>query len=325
MLSSASSVAASVGSSVVVVRRRNVSVREETKIGERPGRPGGSWNRGRLVLVVDSSVAVSSSSSSLVRLVVRRRCSWRRCLSRRRARNGLGRRMFKPEMIEGLMKPSSVSSVGEGEMSEARVMVDDAKPLDELDEADGRGNALLPLLRNLLPPRLNRLALLRTRLLDPKVGVGRMSEAGVAIRVGVTSLRVMMATVVRERPRGRVATWRVRLKNGLITGVKVRVLAEESLEEAEVRTTASSMSSKESVDEEVKVGVTETGTSVVGSTSPDSSSGVLVTSSTVADVLGLTELKDGLWVKAIGSAVGVGARLSWSVTEAGSTSVRVSS
>ena len=114
--------------------------------------------------------------------------------------------------------PDSVVVVGAIDEEAPGPLVADA--LDGLIEEDTL------LLLNLLAPLLSRLALLRTLLLDaPKLGDGWGRElAGVAISVGVTSLLVMMATVVRVRPLCLTLGLVLVLKRlGLMTGVKVRL------------------------------------------------------------------------------------------------------
>ncbi len=140
------------------------------------------------------------------------------------------------------------------------------------------------LLLNLLFPLFRRLALDKVLLLEPKLGEGNKELAGVAMRVGVTSLLVMMATVVLVLLWGLMAGLDLVLKScGLITGVKVRLgflefLADGAASEGlleEIKVNSSSKSSKLST-EDSKEGVVEADWTEVGSIWPDSSSGVLV-------------------------------------------------
>ena len=98
---------------------------------------------------------------------------------------------------------------------------------DALEEELRLGLILALLLLNLLPdlPPVTEAELEDPLEELPKIGDDGATEAGVAIRVGVISLLVIIATVVRVLERRReLGLLRVGLKRlGLMTGVKVRL------------------------------------------------------------------------------------------------------
>ena len=168
------------------------SVREETKMGVRPGMPTG--NLGGVMLGLGAGVvegasgwlSSSSSASSLESVLPRVLSLWRLalCLSFSLALKGLGLLKLRPEMMEGRLGFLAISEAEVGAMLLLR------------EERLG----LMPLL--LMLPLTLLLALLNTLEDASMEGLdcGRGELAGVAMRVGVTSLLVMMATVVRLRP-----------------------------------------------------------------------------------------------------------------------------
>ena len=168
------------------------SVREETKMGVRPGMPTG--NLGGVMLGLGAGVvegasgwlSSSSSASSLESVLPRVLSLWRLalCLSFSLALKGLGLLKLRPEMIEGRLGFLAISEAEVGAMLLLR------------DERLGLMLLLLMLPLTLLLALLNTLEDASMEGLD----CGRGELAGVAMRVGVTSLLVMMATVVRLRP-----------------------------------------------------------------------------------------------------------------------------
>ena len=170
-----------------------VSVREETKIGDRPGAPAGNLGIAGVVLAV-----VAAGSSSFWSLNFLSCCL---CRSLSLARNGFGLRSLKLDMMEGC--DGSAVWVGVGSTPG---FTDDAL----VGEAEAEERRLC---------RANRLVLARFLVLS-KAGVGWSTLAGVAMSVGVMSLLVMMATVVLVA-RGLAAILR-RVPNrfGRMTGVK---------------------------------------------------------------------------------------------------------
>ena len=168
------------------------SVREETKMGVRPGMPTG--NLGGVMLGLGAGVvegasgwlSSSSSASSLESVLPRVLSLWRLalCLSFSLALKGLGLLKLRPEMMEGRLGFLAISEAEVGAMLLLR------------DERLGLMLLLLMLPLTLLLALLNTLEDASMEGLD----CGRGELAGVAMRVGVTSLLVMMATVVRLRP-----------------------------------------------------------------------------------------------------------------------------
>ena len=168
------------------------SVREETKMGVRPGMPTG--NLGGVMLGLGAGVvegasgwlSSSSSASSLESVLPRVLSLWRLalCLSFSLALKGLGLLKLRPEMIVGRLGFLAISEAEVGAMLLLR------------DERLGLMLLLLMLPLTLLLALLNTLEDASMEGLD----CGRGELAGVAMRVGVTSLLVMMATVVRLRP-----------------------------------------------------------------------------------------------------------------------------
>ena len=168
------------------------SVREETKMGVRPGMPTG--NLGGVMLGLGAGVvegasgwlSSSSSASSLESVLPRVLSLWRLalCLSFSLALKGLGLLKLRPEMMEGRLGFLAISEAEVGAMLLLR------------DERLGLMLLLLMLPLTLLLALLNTLEDASIEGLD----CGRGELAGVAMRVGVTSLLVMIATVVRLRP-----------------------------------------------------------------------------------------------------------------------------
>ena len=168
------------------------SVREETKMGVRPGMPTG--NLGGVMLGLGAGVvegasgwlSSSSSASSLESVLPRVLSLWRLalCLSFSLALKGLGLLKLRPEMMEGRLGFLAISEAEVGAMLLLR------------DERLGLMLLLLMLPLTLLLALLNTLEDASMEGLD----CGRGELAGVAMRVGVTSLLVMIATVVRLRP-----------------------------------------------------------------------------------------------------------------------------
>ena len=168
------------------------SVREETKMGVRPGMPTG--NLGGVMLGLGAGVvegasgwlSSSSSASSLESVLPRVLSLWRLalCLSFSLALKGLGLLKLRPEMMEGRLGFRAISEAEVGAMLLLR------------EERLGLMLLLLMLPLTLLLALLNTLEDASMEGLD----CGRGELAGVAMRVGVTSLLVMMATVVRLRP-----------------------------------------------------------------------------------------------------------------------------
>ena len=168
------------------------SVREETKMGVRPGMPTG--NLGGVMLGLGAGVvegasgwlSSSSSASSLESVLPRVLSLWRLalCLSFSLALKGLGLLKLRPEMMEGRLGFLAISEAEVGAMLLLR------------EERLGLMLLLLMLPLTLLLALLNTLEDASMEGLD----CGRGELAGVAMRVGVTSLLVMMATVVRLRP-----------------------------------------------------------------------------------------------------------------------------
>ena len=128
----------------------------------------------------------SSSASSLESVLPRVLSLWRLalCLSFSLALKGLGLLKLRPEMMEGRLGFLAISEAEVGAMLLLR------------DERLGLMLLLLMLPLTLLLALLNTLEDASMEGLD----CGRGELAGVAMRVGVTSLLVMMATVVRLRP-----------------------------------------------------------------------------------------------------------------------------
>jgi hypothetical protein len=237
--------------------REKVSVRAETKMGVRPGMPAGKRGTGG-VTRSDSSLGVSSLlAAALVS------CSaldfWRSsnsccfCFSLRRCLYGEGLRFLRFEKMEGPFLSSGCVALGSmsagAEETTASSSTDDGET-STTDEAET--SALLLCLALL---RLSKCALLRAnrlRLLKGNVGVARGVPVltGVAMSVGVTSLRVMMATVVSVL----LLWWRrfglvlVRNRLGLITGVNV-LLARFEPFELPSSESAESVSSSSSMEE----------------------------------------------------------------------------
>ena len=176
-----------------------VSVRDETKMGDRPGTPAGNLGMEGVVLAVVTAVSFSSSFWSL--------SFWSCCLCRCRslAWKGFGLRSLRLEMMEGCEGSALWVGVGSTPGFTDEALVGEAEAAAE----------------DLLLWRASRLELAR-----PKAGVGWSTLAGVAMSVGVTSLLVMMATVVLVA-RGLAAILaRVRPKRlGRMTGVKALGLA----------------------------------------------------------------------------------------------------
>ena len=168
------------------------SVREETKMGVRPGMPTG--NLGGVMLGLGAGVvegasgwlSSSSSASSLESVLPRVLSLWRLalCLSFSLALKGLGLLKLRPEMMEGRLGFLAISEAEVGAILLLR------------EERLGLMLLLLMLPLTLLLALLNTLEDASMEGLD--CGSGEL--AGVAMRVGVTSLLVMMATVVRLRP-----------------------------------------------------------------------------------------------------------------------------
>ena len=192
------------------------SVREETKMGVRPGMPTG--NLGGVMLGLGAGVvegasgwlSSSSSASSLESVLPRVLSLWRLalCLSFSLALKGLGLLKLRPEMMEGRLGFLAISEAEVGAMLLLR------------DERLGLMLLLLMLPLTLLLALLNTLEDASMEGLD----CGRGELAGVAMRVGVTSLLVMMATVVRLRPldlTGLALFLGLLKRLGRMTGVKV--------------------------------------------------------------------------------------------------------
>jgi len=225
----------------------------------------------------------------------------------------LGLLRLTPDKMVGAF--GSCTCVGE--------IADEAIPLEDGETEPGR------LVLNLLPDRLGPL--------NVDDGAASMEVetdwARVAIRVGVTSLRVMMATVVEVLPRARrFGLSRVLNKFGRMAGVSDRLClvkesllrdalatADKALEESsdkelapllDDRIKASSRCSKETALEVPRLGVTvlpEDWTPKDGSVSPDSNSGTfVVVSSPVhggSDPLSASGAKDAVWVTSIWETV----------------------
>ena len=110
-----------------------------------------------------------------------------------------------------------------------------------------------------------------------------------AIKVGVTSLRVMMATVVVVLPLGLTLGLVLLKRLGLMTGVKVLCFvallleAETGAEEDEAKVKSSSRSSK-SFDASKEGVVVADADTLVGSISPDWISGVELGCTRIPDV-----------------------------------------
>ena len=161
-------------------------------MGVRPGMPTG--NLGGVMLGLGAGVvegasgwlSSSSSASSLESVLPRVLSLWRLalCLSFSLALKGLGLLKLRPEMMEGRLGFLAISEAEVGAMLLLR------------DERLGLMLLLLMLPLTLLLALLNTLEDASMEGLD----CGRGELAGVAMRVGVTSLLVMMATVVRLRP-----------------------------------------------------------------------------------------------------------------------------
>ena len=161
-------------------------------MGVRPGMPTG--NLGGVMLGLGAGVvegasgwlSSSSSASSLESVLPRVLSLWRLalCLSFSLALKGLGLLKLRPEMIVGRLGFLAISEAEVGAMLLLR------------DERLGLMLLLLMLPLTLLLALLNTLEDASMEGLD----CGRGELAGVAMRVGVTSLLVMMATVVRLRP-----------------------------------------------------------------------------------------------------------------------------
>ena len=189
-------------------RRLNVSRLDETKIGVRPGGPAGNLGG-----VIDSPAGFSVVWIGFC--LLRNCCSLAFCRSFSLALNG-----------EGLLRLRFVTMDGAFSFDLVEVGLISAPLVEELR----LGLMLAPrlLLKRLpdLPPVTEEDAL--EDPLDELLNVGLAdgaTDAGVAIRVGVISLLVMMATVVRVLERLlELGLLRVGLNRlGLITGVNVRL------------------------------------------------------------------------------------------------------
>jgi hypothetical protein len=319
----------------------NFSVREETKMGVVPGLPTGNLGTGTDDDDDDDTSAVAlvdvvDDPSSLADWLLRcSSCCF--CLSFSLAWKGLGLLSRRLGMMAGASEdPSSSAGVNVGGTSLGRTTAADEELGEMLLLLLELSTAPLVLL-NLLLPRLRKPALLSLpRLLESKEGVAWRSElAGEAISVGVASLRVMMATVVRVRPRGLTFSGLVRVRNrlGLITGVlDLAALESSAATDEEARVKSSSASSKPR--ELSRLGVTDDDTdALVGSILPDSNSTTAVGLTAVTPWVDVGEIPpaegeattSGLWVNLMEADSEEGLRLSWSVTEAGRMSVLVSS
>ena len=188
----------------------------------------------------------------------------------------------------------------------------------------------------------------------PNAGDEGAGDAGVAMSVGVTSFRVMMATVVRVRDaRLRLVLWDLLVglnKLGRMTGVNVRlalppdpplldepviVLLGKLLDPVEgsmlgESTNSVSRSSKLMIELDANVGVSDVGEGLPdeASTSPDSNSGVCVAFMSFGNALvevGTISLFSFRVLVNSMDASEVGNRLICSVSDAGRISVLVSS
>ena len=112
-------------------------------------------------------------------------CSLFRCLSLSLALKGSGLRSLKPEIISGTFSSSSSSWVSGSSTDELTITEDE--------------DALAGLILELILDLESKLALFRFRtreLWNAGDEFGNTEDTGVAIKVGVTSLLVIMATVV---------------------------------------------------------------------------------------------------------------------------------